>query len=45
MVYDSVTFEEVIVDKKYDAARANVTITTAANPTNALTIVVSYIEI
>lgn len=45
MVYDSVTFEEVIVDKKYDATRANVTITTATNPTNALTIVVSYIEI
>ena len=45
MVYDSVTFEEVIVDKKYDATRANVTITTAANPTNALTIVVSYIEV
>lgn len=45
MIYDSVTFEEVIVDKKYDATRANVTITTAANPTNALTIVVSYIEV
>ena len=43
MVYDSVTYEEVITDKKYNSARSSVTITVAEAPENTLNIVVSYI--
>ena len=43
MVYDSVTYEEVITDKKYNSARSSVTITVAEAPENILKIVVSYI--
>lgn len=43
MVYDSVTYEEVITDKKYNSARSSVTITVAEAPENTLKIVVSYI--
>lgn len=43
MVYDSVTYEEVITDKKYNSARSSVTIKVAKAPENTLNIVVSYI--
>lgn len=45
MIYDSVTFEEVMTDKTYNAARSRVKIDIAKVPTNDLTIVVSYIEV
>lgn len=45
MIYDSVTFEEVMTDKTYNTARSQVKIDIAKVPTNDLTIVVSYIEI
>lgn len=45
MIYDSVTFEEVMTDKTYNAVRSQVKIDIAKVPTNDLTIVVSYIEV
>lgn len=45
MIYDSVTFEEVMTDKTYNVARSQVKIDIAKVPTNDLTIVVSYIEV
>lgn len=44
MVYDSVTFEEVIANIVYNTARTQVTVTVSAAPTNTLNIVVAAIS-